>query len=214
MKRQSMIKQKGFTLIEIGIVLFVVGILVAIFLPTFTQGIRDRSRAESIIVLSKKTLENIKTLAQSCNKPVDTIMYSSGYTDITGAAPYHDFFVGVITTGDSIVSNTYKYCYQQANVVFNGFHSYSIAGMDSTKFGLMQAQGMPFTVAVLNNPPPTMAWYGVPYEIAIEVVKQMSLDPTVYTPTNSVVQDSTKGMGLGWSATSGSVNLYFSANIL
>ena len=63
--------KKGFTLIEIGIVLFIVGILVAIFIPSFTQNIKDTARAKALYTTAVKYFEAINQISQSCNIPKD-----------------------------------------------------------------------------------------------------------------------------------------------
>lgn len=64
-----MLQKKGFTLIEIGIVIFIIGILIAAFIPNFTQRINDTAIAKMMITNSYKVAETVKIIADSCGKP-------------------------------------------------------------------------------------------------------------------------------------------------
>lgn len=107
-------KENGFTLIEIGIVLFVVGILVALMIPSFTQGIKDTALARESIVLSKKALQNIKILRQDCSLNMGVVV---GVNGISPAISSTNSISDLLSKGRENVNPAYYSCYDGANLV-------------------------------------------------------------------------------------------------
>ncbi len=105
---------KGFTLIEVGLVLFVIGILVVIFIPNFTQGIRYKSQSQHIISFSTKVFQGIEILAQECNISKSRVARDNGNSDVAslGDRTYRT----LITTGRAKVLSTYLGCWDRANL--------------------------------------------------------------------------------------------------
>ena len=101
-------KQKGFTLIEIGIVLFVVGILVALFLPQFTSGIKDSGKATALYSTSQKIVQQWSQVSKDCG--VSTTIASNPLPD-TGKV-----VLDAIANGTTDVAAAYDACYTGSNV--------------------------------------------------------------------------------------------------
>lgn len=115
----------GFTLIEIGIVLFVVGILVALILPSFTQGIKDNARAKEMYTVAIKTFDAIKSIASSCNLPMQSVIGSTGTSTLYAGGPFTPNGAQILLSkGKDQVVSQYQYCYEQANVNLISFPSY------------------------------------------------------------------------------------------
>lgn len=91
--------------------LFVIGILVVIFLPQFTDGLRSKGEAELMAKAVNVYFTNIKTIADSCNISTTAVIEpTNSYTTLTGVV--NDSFTTVIASGELAVSSTYNYCYK------------------------------------------------------------------------------------------------------
>lgn len=101
-------EQKGFTLIEIGIVLFVIGILVAMFVPTFTQGVKDEAEATRVVKLADDFNKFWMTVAQECNLSLSNAI---GYVPNSSKTHYD-----VYNDGRSAVDTPYLACFDRSNV--------------------------------------------------------------------------------------------------
>ena len=101
-------KQKGFTLIEIGIVLFVVGILVALFLPQFTSGIKDSGKATALYSTAQKVVQQWSQVSKECG--VSTTIASNPLPD-TGKV-----VIDSIANGTTDIAAAYDSCYTSSNV--------------------------------------------------------------------------------------------------
>jgi prepilin-type N-terminal cleavage/methylation domain-containing protein len=105
-----MYRSKGFTLLEIGIVLFVIGILISLFLPMYTQGIKNSGNVTKVVVFAQKINTYISTIAQECNLSVTNAFTS--LPDSSASKTIYD----VINDGSASVASGYRGCFTKANV--------------------------------------------------------------------------------------------------
>lgn len=107
---------KGFTLIEIGIVLFVVGILVAILIPSFTQGIRDTAMAKRVISNYVKIESFVSILSKECNVPQSTVVNVLGRSGMYVGGAIAGSFDKILTGMPSDFNPIYQACYVSSNL--------------------------------------------------------------------------------------------------
>lgn len=68
---------KGFTLLEIGLVIFIIGILVSMFLPSMTQDFKDKGKVTEIIKIAQINSNISKLLSQECNRTLNYVVLNS-----------------------------------------------------------------------------------------------------------------------------------------
>ncbi len=161
-------KNRGFTLIEIGIVLFVVGILLAVFIPSFTQGIRDKGAAQRIVTQSRQIIQDAIQIAQSCNLSNNQTIKVTRVTNISniGGMAYSI----VLASGMSEVANAYKYCVNQANL---NLAKYKLSQTPP----LLKVEGTPYLMDIVggsNNI--STSTLNVPYDVVVHVISQLDLN--------------------------------------
>lgn len=132
-------KQIGFTLIEIGIVLFVIGILVVLFLPTFTQDIKTDAKVREVIKTAEVTINAITSIRTECNIALNNVVL----TTATGLLNTGITFSKVLSEGNnatSVITNikpAFRYCFQNANltannnIILNSAGYYTITSLDT-----------------------------------------------------------------------------------
>ena len=87
-KRQSNMKQKGFTLIEVMIVVAIIGIVAAIGYPSYLSQIEKTRRSDAHVSLlnTAQHMERCKTTAftyANCTIPTTYLESPEGYYDLT-----------------------------------------------------------------------------------------------------------------------------------
>lgn len=144
--------QQGFTLIEIGIVLFVIGIMIAIFLPSFTQGIKDTAKATHIATALPKIAESADTIAKECNVSISDVLYN-----VPDGTASKNFF-HMMNEGVNSVATAYKACYTRANVSANPIFDTNalpkIEKISTTIGNFTGSNGRPSVMFTLYAPPP------------------------------------------------------------
>lgn len=125
--------KKGFTIVELVIVIAVIGILAAVLIPTFTSVIdnANRSAAQSNIKNASTTL-----LADQADAtlPAGVVIVSGDYYAVVGS----DHQVGEVTKGDYITKKT-EASYVKAGSIFVTGVTYYSDNTGSTKVDSPQA---------------------------------------------------------------------------
>lgn len=149
-------RQSGFTLIEIGIVLFVVGILVALFLPQFTSGIKDSGKATALYSTAQKVVQQWSQVSKECG--VSTTIASNPLPAASNVV------LDAIANGTSSTAAAYQACYTSSNVRPMG----DILGTSSTH----AVQG--FTTTMTDGPggKVAMSYAAVPDAIVLPIVQK------------------------------------------
>jgi prepilin-type N-terminal cleavage/methylation domain-containing protein len=107
--------QKGFTVIELIIVVILLGVLIVIVAGQFTQGTTDSSRAFALYESAKKLGSNWSLLNQSCGTSTQLIgtgPSATGAVVATTSTALKVLFEG----GTSQVKPEYAACYTQSNI--------------------------------------------------------------------------------------------------
>jgi type IV pilus assembly protein PilE len=101
-------KQSGFTLIELVVVIAIVGILAAIAIPTFSEQIRKSRRSEAVTVLGDLQLRQERW--RSNHTTYGTLAEVTGTTAalFNGAQSNYDFAVTVNNAGAYTLTATPK----------------------------------------------------------------------------------------------------------
>lgn len=201
-------KQTGFTLIEIGIVLFVVGILIVVFMPSFTQDIKDTGRAKVFYTSAIRTFDAVNALASSCNISRDSVLSSTGTSTlyVGGTFDLHGAY-NILSQGRDQVLPAYQYCYDQANIKPIVYPS-----LPGSSMIIGSASGMGFQS-------PMITWSFTPNDNLIkEFAKLMGLDPTVYDCVSFATYNNSKyyvrPIGFGGGNVVGSCNIRIQYNEL
>ncbi len=170
-KKQVIIKSAGFTLLEIGIALTVIGILIALMMPTFTSSIRDKARAYDVQQFVDKSFKNIRLIENECNLPVYRVVnYNNTATGADGQSILGSSIRDVLTQGAVAVTNaTYKACFDRAKI-----RPLSVPKIAGAYAGFTEISaptgGYTYMYFSTENP-----------NLASEILKSMGIDSSTYT---------------------------------
>lgn len=152
-------------------VLFVVGILVAVFLPQFTSGIKDKALASQLVKQVNDYAINIKAIADSCNIAIGSVIdHPTRYTTLN--APTTTYFAEIMVYGSAKVATAKKYCYNQANVKFNNY--IDIGGYANSIGGIYIPQNKKLLILPMQA---GLQVTNVTWEVASHVIKALNLNP-------------------------------------
>ncbi len=94
MKKQR--KNKGFTIVELIVVMAIIAVLILIAVPTFTKYLEDANQTSELGTASSIYKSAITTItSESLNGPVDTAVDSSDTSDVTLATLEAEVVAGV-----------------------------------------------------------------------------------------------------------------------
>lgn len=100
--------QRGFTLIELVVVVAIIGVLIALLAPSVT-GSKNGARATLLTKTVQSVSSNWMLISQSCGTTTDV----GSSPVITSGKKFEDVIFG----GEVNVAAAYKSCYKQANVL-------------------------------------------------------------------------------------------------
>jgi len=99
-------KQKGFTLIELMIVITIIGILAAIALPSYQNYVQEARRADAKAALLSIQLEQEKWRA---NNPAYTETIGTGGLELDGATMAGDYYtIAIVNIDDALLTTQYR----------------------------------------------------------------------------------------------------------
>lgn len=156
--------QKGFTLIELVVVVAVLGILIAIVAPGIT-GSRDGANSQLLVRSANSIAQNWQMIAQQCGTP----------TQVSGSPI--GTLTDVIFTGATAVNATYQSCYTQTRVLPLTEVSLSQGG------GVYTIAGYPVTVTGGGTSPLLVTFANVPDTLVLSVAQRFNSGITVLPAT-------------------------------
>lgn len=190
MKQMKMMQklQKGFTLIELVIVVMVLGILAVVVAKQFGSGVSDGARAQALYESANKLTQNWSLLAQSAGTST-TIVGSP----IPIAAGTSGNVLDLLIQGGSAttMSATYLPAWATAGIS-------SLSDIAQGTAGSYTIVGYGVTLGGGGTTPLTVAFAGVPDTLTLQLVQKYGSKIATLAAsdtTNSVIQYSTATAG-------------------
>lgn len=178
-------KQKGFTLIELVIVVVILGILALVISRQFGGSVSNGAKANALYESANKLSQNWALLAQQAG--TSTVVASSPLVDTGKTA------VDVLIGGSTYVAAAYQPAWSQAGLIPLTDLAQGTAGA-----GAYTISSYPVTFGGGGGSALTVTYTGVPDELVLQVVQKHGSNVTTLAAsdaTNGVVQYGTATAG-------------------
>jgi prepilin-type N-terminal cleavage/methylation domain-containing protein len=193
MKKITKAIQKGFTLIELVIVVLVLGVLISVVAAQFNGGITDSARAMALYDASSKLSTNWQILNQNCGTPTNS---TSNPIFANGASALDILVVGPGTTGSgAYIASQYQACYNTAGIrplsdVIQGSKGgpYTVQNTYAVTMTGGGGIGSPLVVQFDNVSSEAVAALVTKYGTPSDLNSQGGLDPTKADTTGTTIQ--------------------------
>lgn len=192
MKKITKAIQKGFTLIELVIVVLVLGVLISVVAAQFNGGITDSARAMALYDASSKLSTNWQILNQNCGTPTNT---TSNPIFTGGATALDVLVVGPGTTAAPNIATQYTACYNTAGIrplsdVIQGAKGgpYTVQNTYTVTMTGGGGIGSPLVVQFQNVSSEAVAALVTKYGNPTDLNAQGGLDPAKADTTGTTIQ--------------------------